>query len=742
MLSHDAVGGSFAWLTIGTLFLGLQAAADTPTVGEPASGEIGEIIVTAERVEQSLQRAPLTIQVVAADQLRASGVTSPADLSKLTTGLDIGTTGSGNQVYIRGVGDFSFSALSNPGVAFNVDGVYVGRPGAFSGNFYDMARVEVLKGPQGTLYGRNANGGSINLITQDPKLGVFGGDMNVEAGNYSLVHVDGAVNLPVGDTAALRAAFNVVHRDGYLSNGTNDDAQQSGRVKFKWEPSSDVTLLLNTDYSHAGGEGGGYVYLLRRPGASPWESVAAPASISFRDSMLPLGPLLDPTGPNPRQNSRFWNVSAQLNWRLPFATLTILPAYRNANIDSTSYPGFTYMEHNQSGQSSLETRLGDSTPNLTWVVGGYFFKENVESTTVVYESPILQDSRFPYDFGTKAYAGFGQATYQVIDGLRLIGGIRYTTEDRTLLGDYFDDRALIGGPGVLLEHFDTQAKFHGVTYKIGAEYDLAPRNMMYATVSTGFKAGGLNETIPPEAVYKPEHLTAVEVGSKNRFLDNRLQVNAGYFHWLYKDLQDSRVTFDPTGTVNLLFVNVGDAIIQGANFEIIAKPTRSDTVTASAEYDASHYQSFTAQIPTAVFSPGSIGCPTHIDGANTVANCAGEQVARVPRSTGLLGYDHSFGLPNDGSIDVSGSMKFAASRWIATDFIPSERVGSYTVFDAHADYVAPNSAYSVSAYVRNIGNKVYYTGGLQQPFIAGLFAANIAPPRTFGAQISYTFGAR
>jgi iron complex outermembrane receptor protein len=329
-------------------------------------------------------------------------------------------------------------------------------------------------------------------------------------------------------------------------------------------------------------------------------------------------------------------------------------------------------------------------------------------------------------------------TLRVLDGLRLIGGLRYTKERRSLVGDYFDDRTIVSGSGVLLEHFDTDADFSGVTYKVGAEYDLASANMLYATLSTGFKAGGLNETVAPENVYKPEKLTSVEVGSRNRFFDNRLQLNFSYFHWLYKALQDSRVNFDPTGTINLLFVNVGDAIIQGADVDIIARPTQTDTFAASVEYAASHYKSFTVRVPSAVFFPGSIGCPVHMEGSDTVANCAGEQVARVPVITGTLSYNHAFPLPNGATIEINGSTKFSASRWIATDFIASERAGSYSVFDAHADYAA--ATYSIGAYVRNIGNKAYYTGGLQQPFIPGLFAANIAPPRTYGVQVSYRFG--
>jgi iron complex outermembrane receptor protein len=266
--------------------------------------------------------------------------------------------------------------------------------------------------------------------------------------------------------------------------------------------------------------------------------------------------------------------------------------------------------------------------------------------------------------------------------------------------------------------------------------------MVYFTASSGFKAGGLNETVAPDNVYQPEKLDSLEFGSRNRFFDNRLQVNFGLYRWKYKHLQDQRVTFDSLGLINLLFFNVGDATLKGATLDVVAKPTASDTISGSFEYSDSHYDSFTVQVPTAVFFPGSIGCPTSVQGANTVANCAGNQVARVPKWTGTVNYDHAFTLGSGATIDLGASMKFATSRWLATDFIPAERAAPYVEGDATLTYTAPDKRYSVGAFVRNIGQKAYYTGGFEQPFVPGLFAANIAAPRTFGARGTFYFGDR
>jgi iron complex outermembrane recepter protein len=719
-----------------------QSAA--PAVTSSDAG-LQEIIVTAERHEESAQKAPLTIQVLGADQVKQSGLTAVTDLSKLTTGLEIGVGGGSTQLFIRGVGDFSFDARANPGVAFNVDGVYVGRSDGLAGNFYDISRVEVLKGPQGTLYGRNANGGSINVITNEPRLGETSGEFNESVGNYGLFEESGAINVPIGETLAIRTAFNVVNRRGYLSDGTDDDVEQSGRIRLKWQPSDDIRVLLNTDYSHIGGDNGGYTYLPQRPGSSPWEGVGDPAAIAYRDQLRPplfLGPLLDPTVPDTSLDAKLWNVSGQIDWNLGFANLTLLPAYRYYDTYSNAYLGFNYIQPDNGHQDSFEARLGNSSEALTWVVGTYYFRDSDLASSTVFNSNIIQNTLFDFDSKTTAYAGFGQATLRVIDGLRLIGGLRYTYEQRSLDGIYVDNRPAPYGPGVgtILEKFPGHINFNGTTYKAGIEYDLATENLLYLTVSTGFKAGGLNATVAPEATYQPEKLRSVELGSRNRFLDDRLQINASLYHWNYSNLQDQRITFDPTQTINLVTFNVGDATIKGATLDVVAKATRADTLSASVEYADSRYDSFRVQVPTALAFPGAIGCPGSISGSYTVSNCSGYQVARVPLWTGLLAYDHAFQLPNDATLKLAGSMKSSSSRWLATDFVESERAAAYSVFDANLIFTPASNRYSVGAFVRNIGDRAYYTGGFEHPFIPGLFAANIAAPRTFGMQASIRFG--
>lgn len=447
-----------------------------------------------------------------------------------------------------------------------------------------------------------------------------------------------------------------------------------------------------------------------------------------------------------------------MDWNLGVGTLTVLPAYRHTDIDARTYNGLRYSQQERTRQKSLEGRLGNSTSALTWVAGGYYFDESPDGTIGVYQSNILQNYLIDYRPNTKASAGFGQVTLSVTDRLRLIGGGRYTREHATLSGQINNLATL---PTSLIEAFGGDKTFTGWTYKGGAELDLAPANMLYVTYSTGFKSGGFSQTVPPLNVFQPEKLRSVEVGSRNRFLDNRLQVNVSAYHWKYTDLQDQRVNFDPLGNVNFITYNSGDATIEGATLDLVARPTREDTFAVSVEYANSRYDSYRFQTPVVVFQPSSSGCRisgpyapgeqlpyTDSNGNNTnvgplpivVGDCAGFQVARVPLWTGTLDYAHEFSVPTGGRLRFNAGVKFATARWVNIDFVPAERDGAYRVFDANIDYTAASGKWQVGLFGRNLGNETYYTGGLQQSFVGGLFAANIAAPRTYGARASVRFG--
>jgi iron complex outermembrane receptor protein len=762
-----------------------DAAKDTDT------GTLQEIIVTAQRREETIQKSSLAIQVIGASELKTAGVTDAKDLTLLVPGLQIGTGGPDTQIYIRGVGDFGASALSNPAVATNLDGVYLARPAAVAGQFYDIARIEVLKGPQGTLYGRNANGGAINIITNRPTFDNFGATADVEAGNYAAIKAEGAVNVPLSDQWAMRGAFQIVSHRGYLSDGTDDARQQGGRIETLWEPGRNVSLLLQGDYTHFGGNGPGFAS--RTPGTPPgttrWLGTTDPRANSAQfalpsaaglcvptfilngmDTATPPRGLLPPpvcdtggAGPGVLlvsglsreafEDNTIWGVHAELNWDLDWATLTVIPAYRSTDLNFLTYPVFAnYVHPETSKETTFEARLGHASDSLKWVAGVYYLNEDQYTISDIISGLILNSTSIE-NLNSQSAAAFGEATVSLTNSLRVIGGLRFTRDIKSLRGvalNVYPSLPFIppappapnpcpGTTPCLSESFSGATRFNEVTWKAGAEYDLAPQNMLYLTASTGYKAGGLNDsggTTP----YKPEKLFALEFGARNRFLQDRLQVNLETFYWKYRDQQIPHNTLDALGNVAFIYENAASATLYGFDLDVAAKPSSHDTVHVAAEYLNSRYGTFTYALPNGGALPPPVAGVQTGCAVTTVVDCSGFQLLSAPRWAGSLAWDHTFPLPSGARLLTHVDAQFAAQRWLAVDFLaPQERAPSYIVETAAITYSSRDDKWSVTGFVRNLSNQPVYTTGAENPFIPGAVDAAIADPRTFGARFSMRF---
>jgi iron complex outermembrane receptor protein len=399
----------------------MAMAENAPAATNPDAGPvIEEVLVTAQRRVESAQKTALPIVVVSGDELRNANVLQMTDLAATIPGLQIGNGVGPTQTYIRGIGDFGSTPINNPAVATNIDGDYVARTQALAGNFFDVARVEVLKGPQGTLYGRNASGGAINIITNRPDFDSFGGYGEVEAGNYSMAAFQGALNVPLSSNLAVRVSGQAVSRDGYMSTtGGNDDKHQAGRLQILWRGDG-VKLLIAGDYAHVGGVGPDQDVMSDNHAAtgSPFTSEISPQAMSYFYAASALqglcvpgaffpgypvtgncpaaapypSPPLPPglVGPydslvafpsgSPQQDNTFYDAHAELNIDLGSAQLTVLPAHRVAELNNTTFPGsFVYTSEGTSKTDSLEARLGGNNETVKWVGGLYYFKESYDS---------------------------------------------------------------------------------------------------------------------------------------------------------------------------------------------------------------------------------------------------------------------------------------------------------------------------------------------------------------------------
>ncbi|WP_375404754.1 TonB-dependent receptor, partial [uncultured Sphingomonas sp.] len=526
-----------------------QAASADQT---PASG-LGDIIVTAQRREENLQRAAVAVDVVQGADLVTAGVTQVDRLGELAPALTIQPTGTGNITFLRGVGNFTVSANSDPAIAFNYDGVYVGRPSSQTGVFFDLERIEILKGPQGTLYGRNATGGAINVIPVQPRLGELSGYATASYGNYDAITAEGAVNAPLGANGALRISGSVARRDGYLRDGTSDERTESLRVQLKSELTPALTVRVAGDYSHTGGVGAGvsYIgnylfnpaaggYLLIPSGVPVADGQYTPAGQAYR-TRVPAGTagrFLDPLERTPFQQNDFLGTNAEISYDTGAGVLTIVPAWRYASLNFLAAPSFLYRNREKDEQFSLEARFeGTRIGIFDYTIGGYVYDEKIKSRLALSLSSAVtfQDVRYK----TRSYAPFGRVTAHLTDQLRLVGGVRYTDDKKRFSGTTtagaivclnfvngiptcpnaplfpLTDRAdqipfAFPPPGVpVLPLFsggvptgaivvrtdrndDSRLKNNKVTYRAAVEFDVAERSLFYASFETGYRSGGFS----------------------------------------------------------------------------------------------------------------------------------------------------------------------------------------------------------------------------------------------------------
>lgn len=804
--------------------IGLSTANAADQAQSSAAPAVTEVVVTAERREQSVQKSSLAISVHSGDALVAAGVVQTRDITKLEPGVQIGQGGPMIQVYIRGVGDFGSTPPTNPAVAMNMDGVYISRGTSVEGNFFDLQRIEVLKGPQGTLYGRNASGGAINIISNPPKYGDLGGHLEAEVGNYGLVRTEGALNVPVSDTLAFRGAFQVVSRNGYSDQNFDDDHEQAVRLSMLWKPNDKLRLRVTADYEHIGGQGPAYV--LKDTGANPilaaalqaqgvtipndprmsitdpratpiynlseqisafggcYPNNAIPAASATNSGTVPFPdqgfcptgyglPVAAPTAGAAYQNNKSANATVQLDYDFGPATLTILPAYRYVADQYVTYPIGVSAEGSPtkpevSQSYSLEARLGHAGPKLIWVGGVYLYEELQDGprqppTDAGGESasngPFISFDKIK----TTTAAVFGQVTYSVTDQWRVIAGGRFASDFKSAYYDaYAFDSPLslpYVAPGVLSPAagacylqaspcliagpWSGSMKRQSFHYKLGTEFDLTPQNMLYLTYATAEKAGGFNASGSPNCAscalpYNPEQLRALEVGSKNRFFDSKLQVNVEGFYWDYRNAQETLLYYNAAGLQFGTF-NADKATSYGVDLSVQYRPTVDDTIDLSVEYLHAQIDKFSYQ--TFGLDQSSSGCSiaTGTGGVQTI-DCDGKPLPRAPRWSGTASYNHRFRLNGGAMIDANISGQFASSRYLDNDFTAQSRADAYFVGDLQLTYHSPDGKWQLAGYVRNFTNALVYTGGFSIPQgDFGLFAANLAPPRTYGARVSVDF---
>ena len=754
------------YLLLVSALLGAPAMAQTAAPAaatEPAAKSEGlqEIVVTAQRREENLQRAALAVSAVAGDALVRQSVTEATDLTRLVPSLQVAQASSFTQIYLRGIGTFGANAFAEQGVAFNLDGIYLSRPAAPAALFYDIERLETLKGPQGTLYGRNASGGAVNVITAKPKLGETGGFINAEYGNYSTAKTSGAVNVALADKWAARVSAQYASHTGYFDDGYDDERTGGVRGQLKYDNGPAFNATLMADYGHVGGKGSGgtIMPLIGNGRLGPSDPQVLAAYLAAQ-----------PTAPVPQvvakddgfQDNSYYGVALTANADLGFAKLTVIPAWRKTDLDFQSYASsFLIQDVEKSHQTSVETRLANRTGPVNWVLGGYWFKEHVDALQHYDQGSNRLDINSALE--TESLAAFGQATVDLTRGRRLTGGLRYTDDHKQQLTQ-LDNQPFVGfvspQTGNFTPIFLNQAStptsdvhFRKATWKAGLEYDAGPASLVYASVATGFKSGALYAATGTNTSL-PETLTAYTLGSKNRFFGNRLQLNVEAFLWDYNNQQIShlgpvQVAQTPFGGVYapvFLTENAGSARLYGIEAELQFKPDANDLFGADIQYLHARYRKFAYQAYSSSGFPPAEGCavtPTNLiaatpGGAIFGVDCSNKPLVNAPDWTINLAYEHK--VPTAiGEFALGADTRIQSASYVSIDYLPGGRQDAVTVSNAHVSFSPEGRALTVTAFVNNIENSTVLAASFQSPVKNGVLYDQLRPPRTYGVRMGIRF---
>lgn len=748
---------------------------------QTAQAQIEEIIVTATKRDEGLQDIPISVTAFSQDDLDRRGYSNLQGVQESTPNLNFAIHGFDSnvaRVTLRGIGTETLVGGGDPGVALHIDGVYVGRNSASASDIFDIERVEVLRGPQGTLYGRNATGGSVNLVTKRPT-DELEGRADITYGNYNALRVRGVVNVPLTDKVSSRLALYSDTHDGYMENlydagrDSNDRDNQGARLQFLWQSDSGNEVLLRGYYSSFGGVGPGARYLGKDiptangypakyqigVSAGPKPPRGAPitadlynnATTVAGDSVLPR-----PTDPHQvrkdapeflDQTIKGVDLEATFNLTQGVLLKSISSYQENDNeilvdSDNSELPIATRQRNNMASQFSQEFNLISQTDSpFQWLLGAYLYHEELTETFRTRLTAGLLPETLPLppgatpggggfgqyrvaDYKVDSYALFAQLSYDLTDRLSVTGGVRHTWDNKHqarttggLVGTSNNVRFLGGGANGPLPPDAGDVSFSEFTYRFSADYALSDDNLIFASYSHGYKSGGFDfnggQVVGGEQLpYNPEFVNAYEVGSKNRFYDDRVLLNLTGFYYDYEDLQVFRLTgFGP------LTDNAAQSTIRGVEAEVELAPTDGLRFDGAVGYLDATYDTYTIDIPPSNFS--------------------GNRLNYAPKWTAHAGAEYATPIgPNELVFRVDWSYRSDTFFDRANTAFDTQE--SYSLVNARIRYNAEE--WYIDVFGNNLADKDYVTGQLiNPPFVCGCRVVNVGAPRTYGASFGVRF---
>lgn len=730
------------------------------------SAQLEEIVVTAQKRAENVQDAPVAIAVVTGEAIERFNLDDIGALAGATPSLVYSEAGGEAQLYIRGIGSNIFSIGVDQSVATHIDGVYIGRSNMGLTQFLDIERVEILRGPQGTLYGRNATGGAINILSRGPT-DEFTGYGSLLLGSFDRVDFRGAVSGPIAEGLSGRLAVRRLKDDGYTKDldprGTNkiDDNDLSAiRGSLRWKGES-VTANLIAEYSEFE-NGNTSIYPIDDAGLA--ESFGAVPTRDIHKTR------------NNTPSFHKWQtggLTGNLDWSINDSTnLSLILGYRDWDSDFLFNTDGTEVEITRSSfvysseQLSAELRLSGEQGWGRWLVGAYWFDEDkfggLGLVRAGFTPPAALGPRsfiFRADGTGEAKALFGQIDFLLSSQWTLSAGLRYSDERKTDLlrqSLLLPDNELLGlfTPNVIPDATPATTRnvsrsWDAWTPRIGLEYRPADDRLFYLTYSEGFKSGGFNDLSVVNPPFDPEYIDSIELGAKTEWLDGKLRFNASVFHYDYSDLQVS--VFASTGSITTTFTtNAAEATVKGLEFDVLARPIPALQIAASvalldATYDrfVTPYGSCTAaNVALDSRCTGRVGLPRLID-------VAGNKLNNAPEFKGSLSIGYDIGLASGDRL----SLQSALSHQGRVYFLPANTEvmsqAAYTLLDLRVGYEHRDGNLSVGAFVKNATDEKYFHNIVQftstsdarkDIFAIGNALGYPAPGRQWGVEVTYKFG--
>lgn len=736
-----------AGLSLAAFMLPDSVSAEQVDVEKDAIS-LDEIVVTARRTSENLQKVPISITAFSSAMLERQNILNISEISKSTPSLKISQgRGSSSEmfVYIRGVGQNDEFITADPGVGIYVDDIYMARSQGALLKLNDIERIEVLRGPQGTLYGKNTVGGAIKVVSKKPGSD-FEYDADLTYGSYDQIDGRLAVNIPLsGEKLAVRLSGATINRDGFTKNDFTGNqlggaSVLTGKMQLRFQSEENVELIFSVD----GTRDRSTVNMSNVVGVNNAASLVGLVDLALSlDGFGPLDSfLVIPDGDvrtvqsDGREGSIMdvWGSSLRASFNLGDVAVKSITSYRetkqNIEFDVDNTPSTILHSLFDLDQSQFSQELQFSGSNfkdqLDWLVGLYYFDEKNNGTSHVEIFSTFRGTIFPiehplsnisfirdFQTDTKSYAAFFQGIYRINDKLRATVGGRYTHEVKDVslaVLNLFTNEATFDSNGF------TNKSFDNFSPKLGLDYDVSEEVMLYASMAKGFKSGGFNGRggiagkLQP---YNPEKVWSYESGIKSRWYDDKLQLNAAGFYMSYTDIQLSLLAAFEGNQLVQAITNAGKAHIYGLEMELKARPLENLNLFGSLGLIEAAYDEYKDA---------------------TGADFSDREFQDTPKFTFSVGANYMVPLDGKGFLNIGVDYARQSKTFLEVTNSPALIQNAYGQLAARIAYESENGKYQLAIIGKNLTDSTIMTTGatLEDPF--GMALGWFGAPRTFSMQ--------